>query len=64
MNVHFLVVIANNITNEVLSIFKCMRRIIGKSTSRVLKTKEWTQAHLFVLSNVRKCRHSLSKMIV
>ena len=31
-------VIANNITNEGLSIFKCMRHAIGKSTSHVLKT--------------------------
>ena len=44
-------VIANNITNEGLSIFKCIGRIIGKSTSRVLKTEEWSQAHLYVLSN-------------
>ena len=44
-------VIANNITNEGLSIFKCMGRTIGKSTSRVLKTEEWSQAHLYVLSN-------------
>ena len=33
-------VITNNITNEVLSIFKCMECTIGKSISRVLKTKE------------------------
>ena len=44
-------VIANNITNEGLSIFKCMGRTIGKATSRVLKTEEWSQAHLYVLSN-------------
>ena len=44
-------VIANNITNERLGIFKCMGRTIGKSTSRVLKTEEWFQAHLYVLSN-------------
>ena len=31
-------VIANNITNEGLSIFKCLGFIIGKATSRVLKT--------------------------
>ena len=35
-------VIANNITNEGLSIFKCMGRMIGKSTPRVLKTEEWS----------------------
>ena len=35
-------VIANNITNEELSIFKCMGRTIGKATSRVLKTEEWS----------------------
>ena len=39
-------VIANNITNEGLSIFKCMGRTIGKSTSCVLKTEKWSQAHL------------------
>ena len=44
-------VIANNITNEWLSIFKCMRHTIGKSTSRIFKTEEWSQAHLYVLSN-------------
>ena len=44
-------VIANNITNERLSIFKCMGHTIGKSTSRVLKTEEWSQAHSYVLSN-------------
>ena len=44
-------VIENNITNEGLSIFKCMGCTIGKSTSRVLKTEEWSQAHLYVLSN-------------
>ena len=44
-------VIANNITKEGLSIFKCMRRTIGKSTSHVLKIEEWSQAHLYVLSN-------------
>ena len=44
-------VTANNITNEGLSIFKCMRRTIGKSTSHVLKTEEWSQAHLYVISN-------------
>ena len=33
-------VIANNITNEGLNIFKCMGRTIGKTTSRVLKTEE------------------------
>ena len=44
-------VIANNITNEGLSIFKCMGRRIGKSTSHVLKTKKWSQVHLYVLSN-------------
>ena len=43
-------IIANNITNEGLNIFKCMRRTIGKSTSRVLKTEEWSQAHLYVPS--------------
>ena len=48
---------ANNITNEGLSIFKCMRRTIGKSTSRVLKTEEWSQAHLYVLS---KCEEVTS----
>ena len=31
-------VIENNITNGGLTIFKCMRRTIGKSTSRVLST--------------------------
>ena len=35
-------VIANNIINEGLSIFKCMRLTIRKSTSRVLKTDEWS----------------------
>ena len=44
-------VIANNIINEGLNIFKCMRHTIGKATSRVLKTEEWSQAHLYVLSN-------------
>ena len=44
-------VTAHNITNEVLSIFKCMGCTIGKSISRVLKTEEWSQAHLNVLSN-------------
>ena len=44
-------VIANNITNEELSIFKCMGHTIGKSTCCVLKTEEWSQAHLYVLSN-------------
>ena len=44
-------VIANNITSEGLGIFKCMRRTRGKSTSRVLKSEEWSQAHLYVLSN-------------
>ena len=44
--------IENNITNGGgLTIFKCMRRTIGKSTSRVLSTKEWSQAHLYVLTN-------------
>ena len=33
-------VIANNITNGGLTIFKCMRHTIGKSTSHVLSTKE------------------------
>ena len=47
-------VIANNITNEGLNIFKCMGRTIGKSISRVLKTEEWFQAHLYVLSNCEK----------
>ena len=42
-------VIENNITNGGgLTIFKCMGRTIGKSTSRVLSTKEWSQAHLCV----------------
>ena len=44
-------VISNDITNEGLSIFKCMGRTIGKSTYHVLKTKEWSQAHLYVVSN-------------
>ena len=44
-------VTANNITNEGLSIFKCMGRTIGKSTFRVLKIEEWFQAHLYVLTN-------------
>ena len=44
-------VIANNKTNEELSIFKCMGRTIGKATSRVLKTEEWSQEYLYVLSN-------------
>ena len=47
-------VIANNITNEGLNIFKCMGRTIGKATSRVLKTEEWYQEHLYVLSNCEK----------
>ncbi|WJZ97003.1 hypothetical protein VitviT2T_015639 [Vitis vinifera] len=41
-------VIENNITNGELTIFKCMRPTIGKSTSRVLSTEEWSQAHLCV----------------
>ena len=41
-------VIENNITNEGLIIFKCMRRTIGKSTSCVLKMEECSQAHLYV----------------
>ena len=44
-------VITNNITNEGLSIFKCMGHTIGKSTSRVLKIEEWSHAHLYVISN-------------
>ena len=44
-------VIANNVTNEGLSIFKCMGRKIGKSTSRVLKIEKSSQEHLYVLSN-------------
>ena len=44
-------VITNNVTNGGLTIFKCMGRTIGKSTSRVLGTKEWSQAHLYVLTN-------------
>ncbi|RVW72347.1 hypothetical protein CK203_055429 [Vitis vinifera] len=45
-------VIENNITNGGgLTIFKCMGRTIGKSTSRVLSTEEWSQAHLYVLTN-------------
>ena len=44
-------VIANNITNDGLRLFKCMRRIIGKSTSCVFKIEEWSQTHLYVLSN-------------
>ena len=44
-------VIANNITNEELSIFKCMGHIIGKTISHVLKIEEWSEAHLYVLSN-------------
>ena len=44
-------IIANNITNGRLTIFKCMGCTIGKPTSRVLSTKEWTQAHLYVLTN-------------
>ena len=38
-------VIENNITNGGLTIFKCMGCIIGKSTSRLLSTKEWSQTH-------------------
>ena len=41
-------VIENNITNGELTIFKCMRPTIGKSISRVLSTKKWSQAHLCV----------------
>ena len=42
-------VIENNITyGGGLTIFKCMGRTIGKSTSRVLSTEEWSQAHLCV----------------
>ena len=44
-------VIANNMKNGGLTIFKCMGRTIGKSTSRVLGTEEWSQAHLYVLTN-------------
>ena len=33
-------VIANNITNGGLTIFKCMGHTIGKATSHVLSTKE------------------------
>ena len=44
-------IIANNITNGRLTIFKCMGRTIGKSTSRVLSIEEWSQAHLYVLTN-------------
>ena len=44
-------VIETNITNGGLTIFKCMGRTIGKSTSRVLSTEEWFQAHLYVLTN-------------
>ena len=44
-------VIENNITNGGLTIFKCMRCTIGKSTSCVLSTEEWSQAHLYVLTN-------------
>ncbi|WJZ96904.1 hypothetical protein VitviT2T_015549 [Vitis vinifera] len=45
-------VIENNITNGGgLTIFKCMGRTIGKSTSRVLSTEEWSQAYLYVLTN-------------
>ena len=37
-------VIENNITNDGgLTIFKCMRRTIGKLISRVLSTEEWSQ---------------------
>ena len=42
-------VIENNITNGGgLTIFKCMGHTIGKSTSHVLSTEEWSQAHLCV----------------
>ena len=44
-------VITNNMTNGGLTIFKCMGHTIGKSTSRVLGTEEWSQAHLYVLTN-------------
>ena len=44
-------VIANNMTNGGLTIFKCMGHTIGKSTSRVLSIEEWSQAHLYVLTN-------------
>nr|CAN75974.1 hypothetical protein VITISV_028848 [Vitis vinifera] len=45
-------VIENNITNGGgLTIFKCMGHTIGKSTSHVLSTEEWSQAHLYVLTN-------------
>ena len=44
-------VIKTNITNGGLTIFKCMRHTIGKSTSRVLSTEEWSQAYLYVLTN-------------
>ena len=44
-------VIETNITNGGLTIFKCMGRTIGKSTSPVLSTEEWSQAHLYVLTN-------------
>ena len=44
-------VIANNMTNGGLTIFKCMGRTIGKSTSRVLNIEEWSRAHLYVLTN-------------
>ena len=44
-------VIENNITNGGLTIFKCMRCIIAKSTFRVLSIEEWSQTHLYVLTN-------------
>ena len=44
-------VIKNNITNGGLTIFKCMRCIIAKSTFRVLSIEEWSQTHLYVLTN-------------
>ena len=44
-------VIANNMKNGGLTIFKCMGRTIGKSTSCVLNIEEWSRAHLYVLTN-------------
>ena len=44
-------VIENNITNRGLTIFKSMGHTTRKSTSHVLSTEEWSQAHLYVLTN-------------
>ena len=56
-------VIENNITNGGgLTIFN-MGRTIGKSTSRVLSTEEWSQAHLYVLTNCEEVTSFIKTLI-